>query len=68
MANIRVWFYISLSRENADKLNAYLKDNNVYFEPSENGNLVHFACHMTNEERRAANKFLHDVVYKEVYS
>lgn len=66
MANIRVWFYISLSRENADKLNAYLKDNNIYFEPSECGNFVHFACYMTNEERRSTNKFLHDVVYKEV--
>lgn len=64
MANIRLWFYIDLIREDADKLNAYLKDNNVYFEPSENDIYVHFACYMTNEERRAANRFLHDVVFK----
>ena len=68
MANIRVWFYINLSKENAKKLNAFLKDNDVYFEPSENGDFVHFACYMTNKERRDANKFLHDVVYKEDYS
>ena len=65
MANIRVWFYINLTKENAIKLNAYLKDNDVYFEPSENYDFVHFACHMTNKERRAANQFLHDVVFKE---
>lgn len=65
MANIRVWFYINLIREHADKLNVYLKDNNVYFEPSENGPYVHFACYMTNKERRDANQFLHDVVFKE---
>lgn len=63
---IRVWFYINLTKEDAVKLNAYLKDNDVYFEPSENGDFVHFACYMTNEERRAANQFLHDVVFKEV--
>lgn len=68
MANIRVWFYINLSKEHAVKLNAYLKDNNVYFEPSENYDFVHFACYMTNKERRAANQFLHDVVFKEDYS
>lgn len=65
MANIRVWFYINLTKEDAIKLNAYLKDNDVYFEPSENGDFVHFACHMTNKECRAANQFLHDVVFKE---
>ena len=68
MPNIRVWFYINLSRKNADLLNAYLKDNDIYFEPSENNDFVHFACYMTNEERRSTNQFLHDVVYKEDYS
>lgn len=65
MSNVRVWFYINLTKEDADKLNSYLKDNNVYFEPSENGSFVHFACYMTNKERRATNQFLHDVVFKE---
>lgn len=65
---IRAWFHIDMTKENADIFTDYLREKEVNFEPSENGDFVHFACYMTNKERRDANKFLHDVVYKEVYS
>ena len=68
MANIRVWFHINMTRENADIFKEYLHEKEIYFEPSENYDFVHFACYMTNKERRAANQFLHDVVFKEDYS
>lgn len=65
---IRVWFHVDMTKENADIFTDYLREKEVNFEPSENYNLVHIACFMNNEERRSANKFLHDVIYKEDYS
>lgn len=65
---IRAWFHIDMTKENADIFTDYLREKEVNFEPSENYNLVHIVCFMNNEERRSANEFLHDVVFKEDYS
>lgn len=51
---------VDLPKKEAEMFTKYLKDNNLYFEPSENGNLIHFECLMTDEELEEANKWLEE--------
>lgn len=61
----RVWYSVELTLDNAEIFREYLHKNDIRFEPSGCYNLVHFECYMTNKERKAANKFIHEVILKE---
>lgn len=51
---------VDLQKEDAELFTKYLKDNGIYFEPSENYNQIHFECDMTDSEMNAANKWLEE--------
>ena len=61
----RLWYSVELTLDNAEIFREYLRENGIKFEPSGCYNLVHFECYMTNEERKAANKFILEVILKE---
>lgn len=52
------FYNVELSKENAEKLKAYLKENGIYFEPSACYNLVHFEIKADEMELEKVNKFL----------
>lgn len=51
---------LDLTKDEAELFTNYLKEHALYFEPSENGQLVHFECIMSDEEMAAANKWLEE--------
>lgn len=51
---------LDLTKNDAELFMEYLKENGLYFEPSENGKLVHFECIMSDEEMADANKWLEE--------
>lgn len=57
----RTWVHTELPRDMAEKFKIYLRDNGIYFEPSEAYNLIHFACKMNRDEMRAANDFIDSI-------
>lgn len=58
MRRDRKWYNVELPIDKADCLKQYLKSHNIYFEPSSAGNLIHFECYMTDDERELVNDFL----------
>ena len=52
------FYNVELNAEQAEELKVYLKENNIYFEPSACYNLIHFEVKMDNEEFEKVNKFL----------
>lgn len=52
------WYGVDLFRRHSGALKTYLRENDIYFEPSEMGPLIHFECRMTEEECEQVNKFL----------
>ena len=60
----KTWYSIELNDDNAEIFRHYLRENGIYFEPSGCYTLVHFECLMTNDERKAANEFLHENIFK----
>ena len=65
MENNRTWYSVELTLDNAEIFREYLHKNGIKFEPSGCYNLVHFECYMTNDERKAANNFIQEVILKE---
>ena len=63
---IKTWCSIELNDDNAEIFRHYLKENDIYFEPSGCYELVHFECLMTNDECKAANEFLHNNIFEGV--
>ena len=51
---------LDLTKNEAESFTKYLKEHDLYFEPSENGQLIHFECIMSDEEMAAANKWLEE--------
>ena len=51
----RKWYSSDMRRVYADKFKEYLRGQGLKFEPSENGDYIHFEVYMTLEELRAAN-------------
>lgn len=60
--NERVWYGVELTVDNAEVFKYYLRENGIKYEPSSCYNLIHFEAYMTNEERKAANNFLQEMV------
>lgn len=57
----KAWYSIELSRKHADIFKLYLRNEEIYYEPSEAGLAIHFECHMTEKEYGAASQFLRDM-------
>lgn len=56
--NNKKWYSIELNQTQAEQLKTYLKNNNIYFEPSSCYNLIHIEVKASNEEVEKINKFL----------
>lgn len=52
------FYNVELNKQDAEKLKAYLKENNIYFEPSECYSLIHFEVKVDEAELEKVNKFL----------
>lgn len=52
------WYNVELSKEKAEEFKYWLRGENIYFEPSSAGNLIHFECLMNPFLRDCANTFL----------
>ena len=59
MATIeKKWYNVALSPEGARLFKHYLRENDIYFEPSQYYELIHLECFMTKEEMLKANNWL----------
>lgn len=58
---MKAFYNVELNHEAADKLKVFLKDNNIYFEPSQCYNLVHFEIKADENEAQTINNFLNEV-------
>lgn len=56
----RDWYGTELTKEGAELFKLYLLQNDIYFEASEAGNLIHFECFMTEEELYSADEWLEE--------
>lgn len=52
------WYGANLFKENAEKLKEYLRGYGIYFEPSENGTMIHFEILLSPDELTATNKWI----------
>lgn len=52
------WYSVELTEAYANLLKHYLRENDIYFEPSSADNLIHFECLMTEDKRDKVNSFL----------
>ena len=52
------FYNVELNKEDAEKLKMYLKENEIYFEPSACYNLIHFEIKVDEEEVKKVNAFL----------
>ena len=55
------WYNVELIVEKADRFKDWLREQNIYFEPSSAGNLIHFECLMTLIQRDRTNEFLKEL-------
>lgn len=58
---MKTWYSIELSKENAEKLKAFLKENGIYYEPSSCYNLIHFEIKADEAEAEKVNAFLENL-------
>lgn len=54
----RTWYNVELTQEKAEDLKIYLRNHNIYFEPSEAYNLIHIECLLNDNEVDLVNEFL----------
>ena len=57
-SNGKAWYSAELSAPSANIFKHYLRSLNVYFEPSEAGQMVYFKCLMSEEECTLVDSFL----------
>ena len=57
----KTWYSIELSQRYAGIFKNYLRNADIYYEPSEAGLGIHFECHMTEEEYESASIFLREM-------
>jgi hypothetical protein len=55
---MKAFYNVELNQNKADKLKVFLKNNNIYFEPSQNYNLIHFEIEADENEANKVNEFL----------
>lgn len=54
----RTLYNVELTKEKAEDLQRYLRNHNIYFEPSEAYNLIHIECLLNDIELDLVNEFL----------
>lgn len=54
----KAWYHLDLTKEKAEILKKFLRQSDIYYEPSENGTLIHFECRMTRMECDLVNEFI----------
>lgn len=52
------YYSVELNNDKAEALKVFLKQNNIYFEPSACYNLIHFEIKLNEVELDKVNKFL----------
>ena len=52
------WYHVELPVQYVELFKYYLRENDIYFEPSEANYLVHLSCQMDEEEAEKANGFI----------
>jgi len=55
---IRGWYSVNLPKERADKFRVFLRTLGVRYEPSEDGDTIHFAVFASGNERVSCDRFL----------
>ena len=55
---MKKYYHVELNQQEAELFKVFLKENNIYFEPSNCYNLVHFAVKCNLEEVKKVNDFL----------
>ena len=55
---LKKYYSVELNQKIADKFKVFLKQNNIYFEPSACYNLVHFEVKVDEKELKKVNNFL----------
>ena len=57
----RYWSSVNLTKEESSEFRKFLIDNEIRFETSANGNLVHFEVFVAGIEHAMCDKFLSDI-------
>lgn len=55
------WKSVNLTKEDSELFRKFLIDNEIRFETSGNGNLVHFEVLVNSTEQTACDKFLSNI-------
>lgn len=55
---MRTYYNVELTKGDAEKLKAFLKENGIYYEPSSCYNLIHFEIKVNEAELKMVNDFL----------
>lgn len=55
---VKKYYNVKLTTEKAEALKVFLKQNNIYFEPSSCYNLIHFEIELNEAELEKVNNFL----------
>lgn len=58
---MKQFYNVELQPKQAELLKDFLRENNIYFEPSSCYNLVHFEIKADNKEVEKVNQFLNDL-------
>lgn len=56
--NDKKYYSVELTQDKSDLLKVYLKENNIYYEPSQCYNLIHFEVKCNKEELEKINQYL----------
>lgn len=55
---MRTYYNVELTKSDAEKLKVFLKENEIYYEPSSCYNLIHFEIKVNEAELKMVNDFL----------
>lgn len=55
---IRDWYSVNLPKEMADKFHLFLRTLDIRYEPSEDGDTIHFEVFASENERVSCDRFL----------
>lgn len=58
---MKYFYNVELNKQEAEKLKAFLKENQIYFEPSSCYNLIHFEVKADKAELEKVNAFLENL-------
>lgn len=58
MKDNKKYYNVELNKEESEQLKIYLKENKIYYEPSQCYNLIHFEIKCNKEELEKVNQFL----------